>query len=92
MYANYYGRSKHSEFGIFNDEDVKELISSRYLKMLKWERLDIFLILYVDDILFIGNYVFFLIFLIFIKIRFLMKYLGKTRILSINVYADRLRH
>jgi alpha-D-ribose 1-methylphosphonate 5-triphosphate synthase subunit PhnL len=43
MYADYYGRSKHNEVGIFNDENVKELISSRYLKMLvlqesKWER------------------------------------------------------
>jgi hypothetical protein len=24
MYANLYGRSKHSEVGIFNDENVKE--------------------------------------------------------------------
>jgi hypothetical protein len=24
MYANLYGRSKHSEDGIFNDENVKE--------------------------------------------------------------------
>jgi hypothetical protein len=24
MYRNYYGRSKHSEVGIFNDENVKE--------------------------------------------------------------------
>jgi alpha-D-ribose 1-methylphosphonate 5-triphosphate synthase subunit PhnL len=38
MYANYYGRSKHSEVGIFNDENVKELISSRYLKMLVFTR------------------------------------------------------
>jgi hypothetical protein len=30
MYINFYGRSKHSEVGIFNDENVKELISSRY--------------------------------------------------------------
>jgi hypothetical protein len=70
MYANFYGRSKHSEVGIFNDENVKVLISSRYLKMLvlqesKWERSDIFLILYVDDISFIGNNVFFLILSIF---------------------------
>jgi hypothetical protein len=34
MYANFNGRSKHSEVRIFNDENVKELISSRYLKML----------------------------------------------------------
>ena len=70
MYANFNGRSKHSEVGIFNDENVKVLISSRYLKMLvlqesKWERSDIFLILYVDDISFIGNNVFFLILLSF---------------------------
>jgi hypothetical protein len=24
MYVNFYGRSKHSEVGIFNDENVKE--------------------------------------------------------------------
>jgi hypothetical protein len=24
MYANFYGKSKHSEVGIFNDENVKE--------------------------------------------------------------------
>jgi hypothetical protein len=24
MYANFYGRSKHSKVGIFNDEKVKE--------------------------------------------------------------------
>jgi hypothetical protein len=24
MYANFYGRSKHSEVGIFNDENLKE--------------------------------------------------------------------
>ena len=70
MYAKFYGRSKHSEVGIFNDENVKVLISSRYLKMLvlqesKWERSDIFLILYVDDISFIRNNVFFLILLSF---------------------------
>jgi hypothetical protein len=63
MHANFNGRSKHSEVGIFNDENIKVLILSRYLKMLvlqesKWERSDIFLILYVDDISFIGNYVF----------------------------------
>jgi hypothetical protein len=34
MYANFNGRSKHSGVGIFNDETVKSLISSRYLKML----------------------------------------------------------
>jgi hypothetical protein len=66
MNTNFYGRSKHSEVGIFNDENVKVLILSRYLKMLvlqesKWERSDIFLILYVDNILFIINNVFFLI-------------------------------
>ena len=43
MYANFYGRSKYSEVEIFNDENVKVLISSRYLKMFvlqesKWER------------------------------------------------------
>jgi hypothetical protein len=38
MYANYYGRSKHSEVEIFNDENVKELISSRYLKILVFTR------------------------------------------------------
>jgi hypothetical protein len=43
QYANFNGRSKHSKVGIFNDENVKVLISSRYLKMLvlqgsKWER------------------------------------------------------
>jgi hypothetical protein len=70
MYANFYGRSKHSEVGIFNDENVEVLISSRYLKMIilqesKWERSDIFLMLYVDDISFIGNYVFLLILLRF---------------------------
>jgi hypothetical protein len=42
MYANFNGRSKHSEVRIFNDENVEVLISSRYLKMLvlqesKWE-------------------------------------------------------
>jgi hypothetical protein len=49
---------------------MKILKSLRYLKMLvlqesKWERWDIFLMLYVDDILVIGNYVFFLILLSF---------------------------
>jgi hypothetical protein len=38
MYANFYGRSKHIEVGIFNDKNVKELISSRYLKMLVFTR------------------------------------------------------
>jgi hypothetical protein len=30
MYANFNSRSKHNEVGIFNDENVKELISSRF--------------------------------------------------------------
>jgi len=38
MNANFYGRSKHSEVGIFNDENIKVLISSRYLKMLVFTR------------------------------------------------------
>jgi hypothetical protein len=38
MYANFYGRSKHSEVGIFNDENVKEFNLSRYLKMLVFTR------------------------------------------------------
>jgi hypothetical protein len=38
MYANFNGRSKHSEVGIFNAENVKVLISSRYLKMLVFTR------------------------------------------------------
>jgi hypothetical protein len=38
MYANFNGRSKHSGVGIFNDKNVKVLISLRYLKMLVFTR------------------------------------------------------
>jgi hypothetical protein len=38
MYADFNGRSKHSGVGIFNDENVKVLISSRYLKMVVFTR------------------------------------------------------
>jgi hypothetical protein len=38
MYANFEDRSKHSEVGIFNDENVKEFNFSKRLKMLVFTR------------------------------------------------------
>jgi hypothetical protein len=38
MHANFNGGSMHNGVGIFNDENVKSLISSRYVKMLVFAR------------------------------------------------------